>query len=90
MATQEAGRGEEWKRYAVHQEGLFLLQSWERSAFHFRGACGPEAKESKADLPFLALTQYTHTHLHAHTLAHTDGILWGDCFGSVDQFEEKY
>jgi len=67
MATQEAGRGEEWKRYAVRQEGLFLLQSWERSAFHFRGACRPEAKESKADLPFFALTQYTHTHLHAHT-----------------------
>ena len=31
-----------------------------------------------------------HTHTHTHTLAHTDGILWGDCFGSVDQFGEKY
>ena len=66
MATQEAGRGEEWKRYAVRQEGLFLLQSWERSAFHFRGACRPEAKESKADLPFFALTQYTHTLARTH------------------------
>ena len=67
MATLEMGRGEQWKRYAVHQEGLFLLQSWERSAFHFRGSCRPEAKESKADLPFLALTQYTHTRTCMHT-----------------------
>ena len=71
MVTRETGRGEEWKQYAVHQGGLFLLQSWERSPFHFIEARRPGTKESKADIHFLALTQYIHTHLPASTRTHT-------------------
>lgn len=71
MVTPETGRGEEWKQYAVHQGGLFLLQSWERSPFHFIEARRPGIKESKADIHFLALTQYIHTHLSTSARAHT-------------------